>query len=106
MGRYSDQMLLPYHGIPGYKEKTSSREAAFAIAPSAEILRERIYRAIKAAGDRGLTADESAAAIRSTPLASRPRVTELRAMGRIKPSLINKRRPSSTGRSSLVWIAT
>ena len=106
MGRYSDQMLLPYNGIPGYREKTTSREAAYAIAPSAEILRERIYNAIKNAGTIGKTADEAAESIGSTPLAARPRLSELRAMGRIQPGTIHKRRPSSTGKSSIVWVTT
>ena len=104
MGRYSDTMLSPYGGTPGWKEPTTSREAAEAIAPSAEILRERIYRAIKDAGAIGKTADEAGQEIGVSPFSSRPRVTELRAMGRIKPGL-NKRRPSSTGRSSTVWVA-
>ena len=94
-----------YPDSPGWKSGNTSREAAEAIAPSAEILRERIYRAIKDAGDRGMTADEAAAAIGVSPFAGRPRCTELRAMGRIKPGL-NKRRPSSTGRSSTVWVIT
>jgi len=105
MGRYSDQMLLPYHGTPGFKEKTTSRDAAYAIAPSAEILRDKIYKTIKNAGPRGKTADEAAEAIGSTPLACRPRLSELRAMDSIKPAK-NMRRPSSTGRSSLVWVTT
>ena len=95
-----------YPAQPGWKRTDTSREAAAAIAPNAEILRERIYQAIKAAGDRGMTADEAAAAIGSTPLASRPRITELRTMEKVKPSLINKRRPSSTGKSSIVWVIT
>lgn len=107
MSRISEHYLGDqYPDVPGWKRTETSREAAAAIAPNAEILRERIYQAIKAAGDRGMTADEAAAAIRSTPLASRPRITELRAMEKVKPSLINKRRPSSTGRSSLVWVVT
>ena len=105
MGKFSDEMLLPYHGIPGYKEKTTSREAAYAVAPKAEALREQIYQAIKNAGPFGATADEAAQAIGSFPLQARPRVTELRAMDRIKPSL-NRRRPSSTGRSSIVWVVS
>jgi len=99
-------MLLPYNGVPGFKTGGASKEAAYAITPNAEILRERIYRAIKAAGERGATADEASAAIGVSPFAGRPRATELRAMNRIKPSIINKRRPSSTGRSSTVWVVT
>ena len=48
-----------YPDSPGWKSGDTSREAAEAIAPTAEILRERIYRAIKDAGDRGMTADEA-----------------------------------------------
>ena len=107
MSRISEHYLGDqYPETPGWRRTDTSREAAAAIAPNAEILRERIYQAIKAAGDRGMTADEAAAAIRSTPLASRPRITELRTMEKVKPSLINKRRPSSTGKSSIVWVIT
>lgn len=95
-----------YPETPGWKRTDTSREAAAAIAPTAEILREKIYKAIKAAGSYGATADESAEAIGSTPLATRPRLSELRNMNLIKPSIENKRRPSSTGRSSIVWVVT
>ena len=109
MSRIAEKLapdLFGYPFAPGWKREDSSREAAEAIKPSAEMLREKIYRAIKDAGSYGATADEASAAINVSPFAGRPRVTELRAVGRIKPSMENKRRPSSTGRSSIVWIAT
>jgi hypothetical protein len=112
MGRLSDYYnehlsgRMNYPGAPGYKENTTSKEAARAIAPAAEILREQIYRVVRDAGPHGATADEASAAIGVSPLAGRPRLTELRAVGRVRPSLDNKRRPSSTGRSSIVWVAT
>jgi hypothetical protein len=104
MGRFSDQMLLPYNGngTPGYKEKTTSRDAAHAVGLYSSDLRERVFQAIKNAPN-GLTADESALAIGSTPLACRPRLSELREIGRIIP-LFGTKRPSSTGRPSRVWI--
>ena len=103
MGKLSDQLTLPYAGKPGYKENSTSREAAYAMAPRAKTLCDRIYRAIKEAGARGLTADESAQVIGSTVLASRPRVSELYAMGLIRKS--PARRLSSTGKWLIVWIA-
>lgn len=91
-----------YPDAPGFKEGTTSRDAAKAIAPAAANLREQVYAAIVRAGSAGLTADEAAAKCGMDVLNARPRVTELSACKRIKRS--GMRRPSSTGTSSIVWI--
>lgn len=93
----------PYGGMPGFKKRGTSAEAAAAIAGESSILRERAYTAIQASGQRGLTADEVAAAIGRDRLAVRPRLTELAASGRIEPT--GERRKNASGRSADVWRA-
>lgn len=71
----------PYRGgLPGWKDDTTSREAALDIAKHAAALRFRALEIIKASSD-GLTPDEVAARMGSTPFSIRPRCTELRSEG-------------------------
>jgi hypothetical protein len=95
-----------YPDAPGFKERTTSREAAAAVESGASILRERVFNAIAAAGDRGMTADEAAAAISESVLAVRPRVTELAkaAPPRVEPTGV--RRKNESGLNAKVWRAT
>lgn len=93
---------LGYPDSPGWKEPTTSRLAAEAIAPVADILRDRALAAIKAAGAHGMTADEAARAINEHWPSVRPRLSELRAMGKIRKSN-QPRRASANGRSAIVW---
>jgi hypothetical protein len=94
-----------YGGLPGYKEPTTSRDAARAVSSSAPLLRERVFAAIRAAGARGMTADEAAAAVEETVLAVRPRVTELAKAtpARIVPT--GERRKNESGLSAKAWRA-
>jgi predicted ArsR family transcriptional regulator len=64
-----------YPDVPGFKERTTSREAARAMEPRAGTLKAKALAAL--AGGRELTADEIADEIGATPFAVRPRVTEL-----------------------------
>ena len=79
------EMLAPelYGGLPGFKERSTSLEAARAVAGSAENLRAEVLAAIKNAGERGLTADEAAFKLGRSVLSVRPRVSELRKAGKI-----------------------
>lgn len=97
-----DQLdLLTYPTVAGYKEATTSREAAEAIeaAGRAGRLREAV-RQWYAAGNQG-TADECAGALGETILSIRPRVSELHHRGYLVAT--GERRLSSAGRSSHVW---
>lgn len=92
------------HGYPdraGYKEATTSRDAAAAIDASGRgaTLRRRI-EAFLTMGGTG-TADEIAAVLRESILAVRPRVSELRRLGVIEPT--GERRISDGGRPAHVW---
>ena len=73
--------LFAYPRSAGYKEETTSRDAAVAIEVSgrAETLRETLERYFR----QGLvgTADEMAAILNASPFSVRPRVTELYKRG-------------------------
>lgn len=104
MSRIAETMIPePYGGMPGFKERTTSRSAARAVAASAPLLRERVFAAIRAAGERGLTPDEAAAKIGETVLATRPRVTELSKGGRIVET--GERRTNASGLKAKCWKA-
>lgn len=70
-------MPAPYPASPGFKEPTTSRDAAIAVSAAAPLLRERVFAAILAAGTRGLTPDEAAEVLGVDEKAVRPRFTEL-----------------------------
>lgn len=99
----TDHDLFTYPLSAGFKERTTSRDAAKAIEARgrARNLRARIL-ALYASG-RHLTADECAAVLNESVLATRPRITELQQLGLIEKA--GERRPSSTGTSSHVWRA-
>lgn len=92
---------MKYPQAAGFKEETTSREAAEKIETSgrAGTLRARV----KDCFDMGAhcTADEIADCIGESPLAVRPRLSELRAGGYITTT--GERRRSSIGRNAHVW---
>lgn len=87
----------------GWKDSTTSRDAAIAIEKTgrAATLREDVLAYFRTGRDA--TADEVAEALKESPLSVRPRVAELKASGLLIETGI--RRKSSTGRSSHVWKA-
>lgn len=87
----------------GWKETTTSKEAALAIEAKgrAATLRDAVLAFFKAGKEA--TADEVADAMGENPLSIRPRVAELKAAGLLIQT--GARRKSSTGRSSHVWKA-
>lgn len=95
----SDLFDAPYHGMPGFKEPTTSKEAAEKIASSVAVLRQRSFDTIKASGP--MTADEVAAALGKDWRSIRPRVSELATMGKIEAT--GERRLNDTGMSATVW---
>lgn len=99
--RFFDESIYP--SAPGFKEGTTSRDAARAIAGDAAILRERVFAAFAAAGAAGLTADEAAARGGRDWRSVRPRVTELSNADppRIVPT--GERRANDTGQKAKVW---
>ena len=94
---------IHYPKRAGFKEPTTSKDAANAIEAKgrAATLREAVLAFYKAG--REATADEVAEAMGESPLSIRPRVAELKAAGKLIET--GQRRKSSTGRSSHVWRA-
>lgn len=105
MSRIADEAYgdtpAPYPNSPGYKEPTTSKDAARKFQSHAKTLQAEVLTAICAA-PTGLTADEAAANLGQSVLAVRPRVTELREMGKIERS--GERRKNASGMSAAVWI--
>lgn len=89
-----------YPHAPGFKESTTSLDAASAMKGRASKLREVVFTAIADAPD-GLTADEVASLIGETVLAVRPRVSELAKADRIAPT--GERRKNASGLKARVW---
>ena len=94
-------MTDQYPLFAGFKEPTTSRDAAQKIEASgrATTLRERVVEFF-AAGRTG-TADEVALWLDESPLSIRPRVTELYLLRLIERT--GERRKSSVGRPSHVY---
>lgn len=92
-----------YPERPGFKDRTTSKEAACAVAPTAAQLRARVLDAIERAGSYGLTADEAASRLGVSVLAVRPRVSELYAEDRIERT--GERRRNDSGMHAWVMRA-
>ena len=95
--------LSRYPDEPGWKEPTTSRDAAAKIRPSTNALYADILREIDAAGDRGLTSDEAAAKLGQSVLLIRPRFSELgpRHQGKIEKT--GERRKNESGLVAAAW---
>jgi hydrogenase maturation factor len=108
MGGMKDHFFgdTPYPSSPGFKERATSREAALAAAPGAAALRDAVHGALLAAGERGATADEVAAALGRDKLAVRPRVTELSKENPPRAIKTARRRANESGLGAAVWRAT
>lgn len=100
MSQQPELTLAPYPNSPGYKAGGTSRDCAIAIAGEAHVLRERVHELLR---QRELTADECAACLEETVLSIRPRLSELRKLGKIVET--GARRKNTSGHSANVWRA-
>lgn len=91
-----------YPNAPGWKDAGTARDAARAVAPTANVLRDRCLRSIEAAPN-GLTPHELAELLDWDVCSIRPRITELSRLGKVRKA---GRRPTPSGCSSYVWAAT
>ncbi len=89
-----------YPDAAGFKSVGTSSDAATAVTDTAANLREQVLRVLI---NEPLTADECAQRLDQTPFAIRPRLSELRALGKIEDS--KERRKNSSGHSAIVWQA-
>lgn len=92
-----------YPNTPGHKAGApeTSEQAADEIKSKATTLREEAMSFFRT-GWR-LTADQLAKAMKEHPLAIRPRVSELRAMGLVRDTGV--RRLNDSGKRAAVWEA-
>lgn len=91
---------MTYPHSPGWKEATTSLDAAEAIESHADTVRAQVLEALAA---RQMTADEVAYFLNESILTVRPRVTELFKDGRILRT--GERRKNYSGREAHVYRA-
>lgn len=92
-----------YPARPGWKREETSALAAEAIAEKAPILRARCLAEI-AAAPAGMTGNELADKLGWDITSVRPRISELRRMGKVrKREGDGARRPTPSGCSAIVW---
>lgn len=88
-----------YPDSPGFKERTTSRDAAEAIKPTAGTLRSMVLMFFEHLGP--MTPDELAHWMVRSVLSIRPRVTELYRMGLIERT--GERRKNASGMKAHVY---
>lgn len=97
-----------YPNAPGFKTGGTSRDAARKMAPRARTLRDQVWATLRNVYPAGLTADEIGTRIGRTEFSVRPRCSELRATGRIKPLILPsgkiERRTNASGLDANVWV--
>jgi predicted ArsR family transcriptional regulator len=87
-----------YPHSPGFKTHGTSEDAARAIAPSAAVIKERVLFELR----RGPgTPDEIAERIDASILAVRPRLSELKARGKIEETGIRRKNASGMSAAEL-----
>jgi hypothetical protein len=86
---------------PGYKEHSTSKEAATKVALRSRKLRERTLDAIRRKHSYGATPEEVCEILNESILSIRPRFTELKIMNFIYDSGL--RRKNSFNSNTKVW---
>lgn len=92
-----------YPDAPGHRNVETSIAAADSLSTKLGRLQRLAESAIRSAGANGLTADELAARLDMDRWSIQPRTSELKRKGVICDS--GQRRPNSTGKMAIVWIA-
>ena len=92
-------MIATYPEHPGAKVAGTSQDAADQIAEHAQTLRDRVDGLFDK--HDGLTADECAKLLNQQIWSVRPRLSELRRMGRIVET--EERRKNASGMTATVW---
>lgn len=98
--REASRTLASYPAGPGYKVRGPSAEAARQIAGKIKRLQADVLAELRR-WPAGRTADQIADGLQRSPLSIRPRVTELKALGKIVPT--GERRRNESGMSASVW---
>lgn len=96
-----DLFTSRYPRRPGYRDHSTSREAAIKMRSRSETLRE-VVRELLRRNPSGLTVHEGAALADAMVPAIQPRFSELHALGEIKRS--DERRRNASGMTAAVWV--
>jgi hypothetical protein len=97
-----------YPDSPGFKESTTSKDAAHKVAGQAMTLREQVLKVLQVKGPDGMTADEIAHVVGRSEFSIRPRVSELRKQKLVHEKTTKgsvERRDNESGMSAIVWVA-
>lgn len=97
-----------YPSEPGFKDPTTSRDAAEKVKPIAKTLRDMVLEVLRIEWPGGLTADEVAVKLNKREFSIRPRLSELLKVRAIEPRTIKgvvERRDNTSGMSAIVWVA-
>jgi len=92
---------LSYPNVPGWKDTTTSRDAALAIKERAKTIEGMVLEFLKVEGPH--TPDEVSVALDISPFSIRPRFSQLYARHLIEPS--GERRKNESGHAAKVWRA-
>lgn len=88
-----------YPDLPGFKVPGTSKEAAKAIEPEVNYLRNACLQLVIERGP--ISADEAADILHRSVLSIRPRFSELKTMGKIRDS--KQRTKNRSGRGATRW---
>ncbi len=91
-------MISNYPLLPGYKEASTSKEAAESMASRAGRLKVMVLAALTRSP---MTPDECADTLGESVLSIRPRFSELNRIGKIRD--IGERRINASGKKAKVW---
>jgi hypothetical protein len=93
--------LFDYASSAGHRGVETSVDAARAMSTSAPALRDKVFRAVAAAGERGLTVLEMCQRHGLDRMGVQPRFSELRSMRKIADSGLRRKNPS--GVRAICW---
>ena len=91
-----------YPDVAGHRGVDTSIEAAEAMTPKIGRLQRLTLQAVRNAGERGLTSDETAETLHSDRWSIQPRLSELKLKGMVVDSGLRRR--NSTGKNAIVWV--
>jgi hypothetical protein len=98
--REGSRQFRKYPDGPGFKAAGASQEAAQEFGGKVTRLRAEVLAELERWPD-GKTADENAILLQRSPLSIRPRMSELRTMGKVLST--GNRRRNESGMSATVW---
>lgn len=92
---------LRYPEVPGWRDPTTSLDAAKRVKDKSKVLRARILAHLELV-PLGLSAHEIARSLELPSSVVQPRLSELRSAGRIKPS--GRRVRNESGATAHIWV--